>query len=86
MGSLGILKTGIEIVAGIGVDTMITTAANAVMPKSFGLCGILQKVCVKAGSIGLSLVAGRAITKAIDEYLEEAKDIVEQAQAEMEEE
>ncbi len=83
MAPMMIVKTGMEIVTGIGVDTMLTTAANTFIPKSYGLCGVFQKVCIKAGSIGLSLVASRAITKAIDEYLEEVKAIADEAKAEL---
>lgn len=71
-------KIGVEIISAIGVDAMITTAANLCMPKTYGLMGLAQKVCVKTGSVGLSLVAARSITKAIDEYVEEFKTIAEQ--------
>ena len=66
-------KVGVDVVAGIGVDAMITTAANLCIPKTYGIFGLAQRFCIKTGSIGLGLVAGRAIAEAIDGYVEDIK-------------
>lgn len=71
MNVVRVAAKGAEIVAGIGIDQMITTVANNTIPKSYGLCGFAQKVCIKAGSVGLSIVATHALAKTIDEYLDE---------------
>lgn len=82
MAPIAIIKTGIEIVSGIGIDTMITAAAKQIIPQSYGLFGLAQKACVKIGSIGLSLVAGKAITNTLDQYIDEIKTIAEELEAE----
>ena len=74
MNAIRIAAKGAEIVAGIGIDQMITTAANNTIPKTYGLFGFTQKVCIKAGSIGLSIVATHALAKTIDEYLDELEE------------
>lgn len=82
MAPIVLVKTGIEIISSVGIDTMITAVANKVLPTSYGLFGAAQKICVKVGSVGLSLVAGRAITKTIDEYLEELKTVTKELEDE----
>lgn len=61
---------GFELVAGIGIDAMITTVANNVIPETYGLIGKAQKICIKCGSVGLSIIATKALEKTIDEYLD----------------
>ena len=73
---------GFEVVAGIGIDTMITTLANKVIPETYGVVGMAQKVCIKAGSIGLSLVATKALGDTIDEYLDALEEEIEKSIAE----
>lgn len=61
---------GIELVAGAGIDLILTGIANTVVPASFGLPGLVQKVCIKTASIGISLV----VTDAIDKVLKTTAD------------
>ena len=70
MSLIKLAKVGFETVAGIGIDTMITTAANKVIPESYGAFGVAQKICIKAGSIGLTLVATKALGDVIDDYVD----------------
>lgn len=56
---------GYSIAAGAGVDVILTGIANAVVPTAFGLPGLVQKVCIKAATIGLSFVAVDAMDKCI---------------------
>jgi hypothetical protein len=74
MNVIRVAAKGAEIVAGIGIDTMITTAAKNTIPETYGVFGTAQKVCVKAGSIGLSMIATRALAHTIDEYLDELEE------------
>lgn len=77
MEGIRIAAKGAEILAGVGIDAMITTAAKTFVPESYGIFGTAQKVCIKFGSIGLSLVATKALSKTIDEYLDELEEALE---------
>lgn len=74
MEAIRIAAKGAEVLAGVGIDAMITTAAKTFIPDSYGIFGTAQKVCIKFGSVGLSLVATRALSKTIDEYLDELEE------------
>ena len=74
---------GFDIVAGTGVDVFLTSIAKAVIPKSVGLPGIIQAICIKTASIGHSFVATDAIDRVIRNY---AKEISEEIQKELEKE
>ena len=71
---------GFDFVAGIGVDVILTAIAKNVVPPAVGVPGVIQKVCVKAASIGLSCVASEAMDRVIRNY---AKEISEELQAEL---
>ena len=62
---------GFDIVAGAGVDTILTGIVDAVIPTSYGLPGIIQKVCIKTATIGISVVAAEAMDRVIKSYVKE---------------
>lgn len=63
-----------DVAAGVGVDVILTAIAKNVVPQSFGVPGAIQKVCVKAASIGLSFVASEAMDKVVRDYVKEISD------------
>jgi hypothetical protein len=79
---LAYISTGFCVLASIGVDAILTGIAATAVPKTFGLPGLAQKVCIKAGTIGLSLVVGDAIDNTISKY---AKSIADQIYAALDE-
>lgn len=70
-----IIFTGAELIAGAGVDLILTGIAKAVVPPSFGLPGLVQKLCIKTATLGISLV----IADAIDNVLKTTADEIVEA-------
>ena len=78
---LEIAEIGFCFISSVGVDTVLTGLASTVLPKTYGFPGLIQKICVKAGTVGLSLVAADAIDNVVGKY---AKLIVEDIERELE--
>ena len=68
------ISTGFCVLASIGVDAILTGVALTVLPATYGLPGFAQKICVKAGTIGMSLVIGDAIDTTISKYAKSLAD------------
>jgi hypothetical protein len=67
-----------EIVAGIGIDTILTGIAKATVPAAIGIPGIFQKVCIKAATLGLSFAAVEGIERCAKTCAKEVLDVIEQ--------
>lgn len=70
-------KIGFCLVASVGVDTVLTGIVATVLPKSYGIPGLVQKLCVKAGTLGLSMVAADAIEGSVEKYIKVVSDEID---------
>ncbi len=74
---------GFDIVAGSGVDVILTGIAKNVVPSAFGLPGLIQKTCIKAATLGISFIAAEAMDSVVRSY---AKMLAEEFQKELDKE
>lgn len=70
-----------EVVAGVGIDTILTGIAKIAVPTAIGIPGLFQKVCIKAATLGISFVAVDAMDKCVKTT---AKELVESFEEELE--
>lgn len=70
-------KIGFCLLASVGVDTVLTGVVATVLPKAYGLPGIAQKLCVKAATIGLSMVAADAIEDSVEKCVKTVSDAID---------
>jgi len=67
----------ISALSAIGIDTLLSTAANLIVPGGAGLFGAAQKICVRVGVAGLSMLAADAIDRRMMDTINEACDKME---------
>lgn len=70
-------KIGFCLLASVGVDAVLTGVVATVLPTSYGLPGLAQKLCVKAGTIGLSMVAADAIENSVEKCIKTVSEEIE---------
>lgn len=73
-------KVVFESLAAAGMDTLITNAYKSFVPKTYGVAGAIQNVCLKAASIGLSAVFAVSLDDAIEDLRLKAKEVLEEAE------
>ena len=67
---------GFDVVAGAGVDVILTGIAKAAVPASYGLPGLIQKICIKTATVSLSFIAAEMLDRTLRKYAKEFADSV----------
>lgn len=59
-------KITFEVLATLGIDAIVSGVADKYVPKTYGFAGVCQKICTKAASLGVSIIAADALETSLD--------------------